>query len=71
MFSAVRHQSDIAGLLQGMSEDVSINRFFDDPMLLELVRIFVPLLRYALNLSLQASAVFTALVLVSGKVERW
>ena len=41
MFSAVRHPSDIAGLLQGMSEDVSINRFFDDPMLLELVRIFV------------------------------
>ena len=25
-------------LLQGMSEDVSINKFFDDPMLLELAR---------------------------------
>ena len=24
--------------LQGMSEDVSINKFFDDPMLLELAR---------------------------------
>lgn len=25
-------------LVQGMSEDVSINKFFDDPMLLELAR---------------------------------
>lgn len=25
-------------VLQGMSEDVSINKFFDDPMLLELAR---------------------------------
>ena len=25
-------------LLQGLSEDVSINKFFDDPMLLELAR---------------------------------
>ena len=25
-------------LLQGMSEDVSINKFFDDPMLLELAK---------------------------------
>ena len=25
-------------LSQGMSEDVSINKFFDDPMLLELAR---------------------------------
>ena len=24
--------------MQGMSEDVSINKFFDDPMLLELAR---------------------------------
>lgn len=24
--------------LQGLSEDVSINKFFDDPMLLELAR---------------------------------
>ncbi len=24
--------------LQGMSEDVSINRFFDDPLLLEMAR---------------------------------
>lgn len=26
------------GYIQGMSEDVSINKFFDDPMLLELAR---------------------------------
>ncbi len=26
------------GLLQGLSEDVSINKFFDDPMLLELAK---------------------------------
>jgi hypothetical protein len=32
------HLSIFPALLQGMSEDVSINRFFDDPMLLELVR---------------------------------
>lgn len=25
-------------IVQGMSEDVSINKFFDDPMLLELAR---------------------------------
>lgn len=25
-------------VLQGMSEDVSINKFFDDPMLLELAK---------------------------------
>ena len=26
-------------LVQGMSEDVSINKFFDDPMLLELAKL--------------------------------
>lgn len=29
---------EITFLLKGLSEDVSINKFFDDPMLLELAR---------------------------------
>jgi hypothetical protein len=37
-----------------MSEDVSINRFFDDPMLLELVRITVLFLISALHFASQA-----------------
>jgi hypothetical protein len=43
-FYALRHSSPFAELfswaiiMQGMSEDVSINKFFDDPMLLELAR---------------------------------
>lgn len=34
----VAFTSTTAILLQGMSEDVSINKFFDDPMLLELAK---------------------------------
>ena len=52
--NSVPHQPGIAGVLQGMSEDVSINRFFDDPMLLELVRLTVLFLIYALHCASQA-----------------
>ena len=38
MYVNINLDLEIFLILQGLSEDVSINKFFDDPMLLELAK---------------------------------